>query len=146
MLRCLAMYRLEHPLEFGEDTVMTVATSLKLAADVQRASRMWADSRSSDEGWRTWQGNTLTAIETPEGRRWIVSAAASTHGHTVGLMGVDEGWGIRASVIEDHAEPTLLEAEQPQLLLTSTAHQDATTLMLDRRRRRSANSTPRTGP
>jgi hypothetical protein len=96
---------------------------------LQRPAALWAEG----QGWKTWHGQAYTAIHTPAGQRWIVSAASSSHGYTVGLMGVDEAWGISAAVIEDHAEPTLLAASHPQLLLTSTAHQDATSLMLDAR-------------
>jgi hypothetical protein len=48
-------------------------------------------------------------------------------------MGVDEAWGIQSSLIEDHAQPTLLASSHPQMLLTSTAHQDATNLFIDAR-------------
>jgi hypothetical protein len=109
---------------------MTVATSLKLAQELQRPAQAWAELQG---GWKVWRGVAYTAIQEPEGRRWIVSAASSSHGYTVGLMGVDEAWGIHAALIEDHAEPTLLAASHPQMLMTSTAHQDATTLFIDAR-------------
>lgn len=132
LLRCLAMYRLEHPDLFGSDVVMSVATSLRVAAELQRPSAVWADRQ---DGFKSFRGAAYTAIEDRvHDTRWIVAAAAATHSFTVGLMGVDEAWGIAAQVIEDHAEPTLLASSHPQLLLTSTAHPEATTLVLDRRR------------
>jgi hypothetical protein len=131
VLRVLALFRVTHPDLFGSDVVMSLATSLKLAQELQRPASAWADGL---DGWRVWRGVAYTAIHTPAGGRWIVSAASSSHGYTVGMMGVDEAWGISASVIEDHAEPTLLAASHPQLLMTSTAHQDATTLYLDARK------------
>lgn len=130
VLRCIALFRIQHPELFGDDVVMTVATSLKLAQEVQRPAQAWADAQ---EGWRVWRGVAYTAVHSPAGHRWVVSAASSSHGYTVGLMGVDEAWGIAAALIEDHAEPTLLAASHPQMLLTSTAHQDATTLFIDAR-------------
>jgi hypothetical protein len=130
VLRCIALFRVQHPELFGDDVVMTVATSLKLAQELQRPAQAWAELQT---GWKVWRGVAYTAIQEPAGRRWIVSAASSSHGYTVGLMGVDEAWGIHAALIEDHAEPTLLAASHPQLLMTSTAHQDATTLFIDAR-------------
>jgi hypothetical protein len=130
LLRCLALFRVQRPDLFGDDVVMSLATSMKLAQELQRPAAQWAETH----GWRVWRGAAYTAIHTPSGERWIVAAAASSHGYTVGLLGVDEAWGIEPAVIEDHAEPTLLASSHPQLLMTSTAHPDATALMLDGRR------------
>lgn len=131
-LRALALFRMEHPDLFGTDIVMSVATSLKIAAELQRPARLWADRVG---GFKTFGGASYVAIERREDdQRWVVAAASSSHSYTVGLMAVDEVWGIPAQLIEDHAEPTLLAAQNPQLLLTSTAHPEATSLFLDRRR------------
>jgi hypothetical protein len=131
-IRALCLYRTERPEVFGDDIVMSVATSLKLAAALQRPASLWADRQ---DGWKAYRGQAYVAIERlADDRRWVVSAATSSHGYTVGLMAVDEAWGIPAQLIEDHAEPTLLAASHPQLLFTSTAHPDATSLFLDRRR------------
>jgi hypothetical protein len=130
-LRLLALYRMEHPELFGTDIVMSLATSLKVAAELQRPARMWADQIG---GFKSFGGASYVAIERlADDQRWIVAAVASSHSYTVGLMAVDEVWGIPAQLIEDHAEPTLLAASHPQLLLTSTAHPEATSLALDRR-------------
>jgi hypothetical protein len=131
-LRELAMFRLEHPELFGPDLVMSLATSLRLATELQRPAAVWADRQG---GFKTFHGASYVAIERlADDQRWIVSAASASHSYTVGLMAVDEAFGIPAKLIEDHAEPTLLAASHPQLLLTSTAHPEATSLFLDRRR------------
>lgn len=131
-LRELAMFRLEHPELFGPDLVMSLATSLRVAAELQRPAATWADRQG---GHKTFHGSNYVAIERlADDRRWIVAAASASHSYTVGLMAVDEVWGVPAKLIEDHAEPTLLAASHPQLLLTSTAHPEATSLFLDRRR------------
>ena len=131
-LRALALFRMERPDLFGTDLVMSLATSLKVAAELQRPSRIWA-ARTGE--FKAFGGAAYVAIERlADDQRWVVAAAASSHSYTVGLMAVDEAWGIPPALIEDHAEPTLLAASHPQLLFTSTAHPDATPLMLDRRR------------
>jgi hypothetical protein len=38
----------------------------------------------------------------------------------------DEAWGIEQVTVEDHLEPTMLAADCPQFLITSTAHPEAT--------------------
>jgi hypothetical protein len=62
-----------------------------------------------------------------------VSPVAATHGYTVNLAILDEAWGLHAQQVRDHVEPTQLRAAHPQLLVTSTAHQDATSYVLDLR-------------
>lgn len=132
LLRELAMFRFERPDLFGDDLVMSLATSLRVAAQLQRPAAAWADRRG---GFKTFRGSNYVAIERlDDDRRWIVSAVSSSHSYTVGLMCIDEVWGIASKMVEDHAEPTLLAASHPQLVLTSTAHPEATSLFLDRRR------------
>jgi hypothetical protein len=43
----------------------------------------------------------------------------------------DEAWGLETQTIEDHMEPTMLAADQPQFLVTSTAHPLATRYVPD---------------
>jgi hypothetical protein len=49
------------------------------------------------------------------------------------MVGVDECWKVKAEAIEEGVVPTMVEAEQTQLLLVSTAHRRATSLMMRRR-------------
>jgi hypothetical protein len=63
----------------------------------------------------------------------------STHGYTVNLGVLDEAWGLSAAAVRDHIEPTQLRAASPQLLVTSTAHQEATAYVLDMRAEAVAN-------
>ena len=51
----------------------------------------------------------------------------------VSSAAADEAWKVRAAAIEEGLTPTMVEREQPQLLLVSTAHRLATALMLGRR-------------
>lgn len=131
LVRALALVRLDHPEWFGEGVIMTSATTLNLAQLLMRPAHAWA--ASWEPGWHRLIGNAETSITRPDGRTWRVSAVRSSHGQTVGLFVVDEAWGITEEVVEDHAEPTLLAADNPQMLVTSTAHVRATTLVPGRR-------------
>lgn len=74
-----------------------------------------------------------SGIHGPQDCRWLVSPVAATHGYTVNLAVLDEAWSLNAQHVRDHVEPTQLRAAHPQLLVTSTAHQDATVYVLDLR-------------
>ena len=68
-----------------------------------------------------------------DGSRWMLRAKEAVYGYAASLGAADEAWKVRAAVIEEGLEPTMVEREQPQLLLISTAHRLATSLMLSRR-------------
>jgi hypothetical protein len=55
------------------------------------------------------------------------------YGFSVSLATADEAWKVKPQVIEEGVDPTMVEREQPQLLLVSTAHRLSTSLMLGRR-------------
>ena len=63
----------------------------------------------------------------------MVRAKDAVYGYAVSLAAADEAWRVRASAIEEGLEPTMAEREQPQIVLISTAHRRATSLMLGRR-------------
>lgn len=74
-----------------------------------------------------------------DGSAWLViSTGTSRSGGAYGwpsvaVAAVDEAWAIMPSVVDDGTEPTLLEGVDPQLALVSTAHRNATSLMIARR-------------
>jgi hypothetical protein len=45
-----------------------------------------------------WRGVAIHAIHSQLGIAGWSSASSSSHGYTVGLMGVDEAWGIRSCI------------------------------------------------
>lgn len=89
----------------------------------------WAEARDYDV--RRQNGNE--EIKGLDGSRWIVRGKGSVYGYsgTYGL--VDECWGVAPEVVDDGILQTMLERRSPQLLMTSTAHRKATTLMPARR-------------
>lgn len=68
-----------------------------------------------------------------DGSQWLIRSRGATYGKTTGLGVVDEAWKVRAADVDDGIEPTTVEAEQSQLVLVSTAHRLATSLMIGRR-------------
>jgi len=105
---------------------------LRICMEVQRPARIWA--RTLGGKYRVSESNGKEVIELVEaGSRWLIAAQESVYGYSVSLAGVDEAWKVRPQVVEEGLEPTMVEREQAQLLLVSTAHRLATSLMLGRR-------------
>ena len=63
---------------------------------------------------------------------WFVRQMGS-YGTSAGAAVVDEAWKVAPETVEDGIEPTQPERVSPQLALVSTAHRQATRLMLSRR-------------
>ena len=104
---------------------------LKICMEVQRDARRWAKGQPE---YRVREANGQVEIELLEtGSRWMLFAKESVYGFSVSLAAVDEAWKVAPEVIEEGVDPTMVEREQPQLLLVSTAHRKATSLMLGRR-------------
>lgn len=130
LVRALCLWRMHQTQYGGPQTVVSMATSLALAKEVQRGAHAWAE----EKGYKVTRGEAYRSITGPDGGRWILLPAGGAQGYTNNLVVVDEAFGIPARHVEDRVEPTMLAADHPQMLLTSTAHPEATTLMRDRRR------------
>jgi len=133
LLRELILWRLNQSDRFGEpQDVLHTGKDLRICMEVQRPARIWA--RTLGGKYRVSESNGKEVIELVEaGSRWLIAAQESVYGYSVSLAGVDEAWKVRPQVVEEGLEPTMVEREQAQLLLVSTAHRLATSLMLGRR-------------
>lgn len=133
LLRELCLWRIGQGDRFGEpQDVLHTGKDLAVCKEVQRPARIWAKARPDD--YRVREVNGQEEIELlADGSRWMLRAKEAVYGYSVSLGAADEAWKVRASSIEEGLEPTMAEREQPQLLLVSTAHRMATTLMLSRR-------------
>lgn len=69
----------------------------------------------------------------PADGRWIARTWRSVYGWSPGLAVVDEAWKVPARAVDDGIWPALVEQESPQLGLVSSAHPEATGLMLGER-------------
>ncbi len=65
--------------------------------------------------------------------RWIARTWRSVYGWSPGLAVVDEAWKVPATAVDNGIWPTLVEQPSPQLVLVSSAHPNATGLMLGER-------------
>jgi hypothetical protein len=134
LLRELCMWRMHQADRFGEpQDVLHTGKDLPVCIEVQRPARMWARARAGD--YRVREANGQVEIELlGDGSRWMVRAKDSVYGYSAGLAAVDEAWKVKPEAVDEGVTPTMVEREQAQLLLVSTAHRLATALMLSRRR------------
>jgi hypothetical protein len=133
LLRELCMWRIHQGDRFGEpQDILHTGKDLAVCKEVQRAARVWAKSRR--DLYKVREVNGQEEIELlDDGSRWMLRAKEAVYGYAVSMGAADEAWKVRASSIEEGLLPTFAERNQPQLLLISTAHRMATSLMLGRR-------------
>lgn len=109
--------------------VLHTGKDLAIVREVLRKAWPWADAQ---EEWNSKRGMTEPEISYLGVNRWVARSKDATTGYDGCLALVDEAWDVPASAIDDDLEPTMLERESPQLVLTSTAHRKATSLMRGR--------------
>ncbi|HEV8167601.1 MAG TPA: hypothetical protein VGR74_24680, partial [Actinomycetota bacterium] len=133
LLRELAVWRMHQGDRFGEpQDVLHTGKDLAVCKEVQRPARVWAKGHSSR--FKVREVNGQEEIELlADGSRWMLRAKEAVYGYSASLGAVDEGWKVRAASVEEGLTPTFAERSQPQLLLISTAHRAASSLMLGRR-------------
>ncbi|WP_340540415.1 HNH endonuclease [Nocardioides sp. GXZ039] len=132
VLRLLALWRLVFaPALFGEvQLVVHSANTLRVAKEPMRYASAWARRQ---EHLKVSTNNNNYAIEDTEGgHRWIVLPVENTAGLDTNMGVIDEAWEAKPEVVDDDLEPSLLERASPQLVLISTAHRRATSLMRNR--------------
>lgn len=132
-LRAVALWRLAVGPDLFEPDQLVLHTGKDLAIvrEVLRKAWPWADARK-DDGWDCKRGMTEPEVSYHETNRWVARSKDSTTGYDVCAAMVDEAWDVPPSSIDDDLEPAMLERVSPQLLLTSTAHRRATSLMRGR--------------
>lgn len=130
-LRAMALWRLQHgPIMFEpEQLVLHTGKDLAIVREVMRKAWAWADPR---EEWDCKRGMTEPEVSYLGVNRWVARSKDSTTGYDACLALCDEAWDVPPAAIDDDLEPTMLERESPQLVLTSTAHRRATSLMRGR--------------
>jgi hypothetical protein len=133
LLRELCLWRIHQGERFGEpQDVLHTGKDLAVCKEVQRPARIWAKARA--ETYKVREVNGQEEIEVlADGSRWMLRAKEATYGYSVSMAAADEAWKVRESSIEEGLTPTMVERIQPQLLLVSTAHRLATSLMIGRR-------------
>lgn len=132
LLADLCGWRLESDAIDGEQLVLSTGKDIAVCREMQRPSRLRAKQRRDQYHVREVNGQEEIEV-LASGSRWMVRAKESVYGITATMATVDEGWKVPASAIDDGIMATMVEQEQTQMLLVSTAHRKATALMIGRR-------------
>ena len=112
---------------FGEEQlVMHTGSDIAICREVQQKAWRWAEDTA---GWTVSRANGKEAVETPAGHRWLVRAQTAVYGYDVTLALVDEGWDVKPETVSDGLEPATMERISPQVVITSTAHRKARSMM-----------------
>jgi hypothetical protein len=132
-LRELLLWRIHQGGRFGEpQDVLHTGKDLAICKEVQRPALHWAKARP--DTYLVREANGEQKIELKEDRsRWMIASRDGVYGFSVSLGAVDEAWKVKPKTVDEGLAPTMVERTQPQLLLVSTAHREATSLMLSRR-------------
>jgi hypothetical protein len=104
----------------------------QIVKEIHQKAWNWARAR---DGWDVRTGAGMEEVSTGD-HRWLVKSTDSVYGFDTTLGQIDEAWAVSPAVFEEGLEPSTMERISPQLLLTSTAHRRATSLM----RKRIANA------
>jgi hypothetical protein len=124
-LRSMALWRLEHADLFGEPQLAVhCGRDLQIVREIQRGAWRWAEQRD----WRIVRAIGRESIENGE-HRWLARSVDGVYGYDVSMAYCDEAWSVAPEVVAEGLEPATLERVSPQVVLTSTAHRKATSLM-----------------
>lgn len=128
-LRTMALWRLDVGPSLFPESQLAIHTGKDLAIvrEIQRGAWRWAESRD----WRIVRAIGRESIENEE-HRWLARATDAVYGYDVTLGMVDEGWDVDPTTVSEGLEPAAMERISPQVVLTSTAHRKATSLMRGR--------------
>lgn len=128
-LRSMALWRLAIGPSLFEEPQLAIHTGKDLAIvrEIQRGGWHWAESND----WRVVRAIGRESIENGE-HRWLARSTDSVYGYDITLGMVDEGWDVDPATVSEGMEPAAMERISPQIVLTSTAHRKATSLMRGR--------------
>lgn len=123
----LCDWRAHQEARFGEpQLVMHTADTLQHAEDLQALCYPHAEGR----GDRIVRARGSTGVHMAGGvGAWLIRSQSAVVSSSVSLGVADEAHGVKVRTITQNLEPTLLERDQSQLLLVSTAHTECTELM-----------------
>lgn len=125
-LAAKVLWRMQHADLLGEpQQVVHTAMNMRIAKEIQRTWWRWAE----DKDWTVRKANGSEEIEDLDGNRWLLLPQGGITGYSPGFAVVDECWDVQPLTISENLEPALMDRMSPQMLLTSTAHSKATSLM-----------------
>lgn len=126
-------WRFESAARFGEpQVVLSTGKDVEVVTGMQRPAR--AAAKAHGFPYKPREVNGQAGIDKlDDDSRWLARSQQGVYGNTCSMCTVDEAWKVLASIVEDGVLPTMVEKDQTQLLLISTAHRRATALMIGRR-------------
>jgi hypothetical protein len=138
LLRELLLWRVHQGKRFGEpQDVLHTGKDLQVCKEVLRPALYWA---LDQPGYKVGRAAGEMFIERLDDHsRWLLRSRGAVYGYSVSVGAVDEAWKVRPEIVDEGLAPTMVEREQPQLWLVSTAHREATALILTRRKVALAN-------
>jgi hypothetical protein len=107
-------------------TVLHTGSDMAICREIQRGAWRWAEEKAH---WTVTRANGKEAMESLTGDRWLVRSQNAVYGYDATVALIDESWDVPAEVLDEGLEPATLERRSPQIVLTSTAHRRATSLM-----------------
>jgi hypothetical protein len=132
LLRELLLWRVHQGDRFGEpQDVLHTGKDLQVCKEVLRPALFWALDRPEYKVGRAAGEQYIELLA--DHSRWLLRSRGAVYGYSVSVGAVDEAWKVKPEIVDEGLVPTMVEREQPQLWLVSTAHREATALMLSRR-------------
>lgn len=127
-LKATASWRLDQADRFGEpQLVLHTAMDLAISRKIQERAWAWAEKRWGARA--VTRGNGKETVKTPTGDEWLLRAMTAVYGYDVTQGYIDEAWAVPSPVYDEGIQPATMERKSPQIVLTSTAHRRATSLM-----------------
>jgi phage terminase large subunit-like protein len=124
LLRELVLWSSRRPVREPQNVVHT-GKDLRVCQEVQMPARRWAKQHPGV--YRVREASGQESIEyLADGSRWVLVAKEAAYGQSTSVVAVDEAWKVRPFTVADSLAPTMVEREQAQLWLISTAHRLAT--------------------
>ena len=129
LLWALCDWRCDQWERFGEDQlILLTADSLDSSKIVQGLAK----DRARLLGFKVREGAGDLEIARPHAR-WLVRSQSGVVGHSASFAVADEAHKVTLRGVVEKLEPTVVEKAQSQVLLSSTAASECTTLMPTRR-------------
>lgn len=111
--------------------VVHVANNLAAARRIHQRAWRWAQQ----SGIRIYKAFGQERLLWPDGSHWSLVSSQAIWGWSASLALVDEAWDVHPDVVNNALKPTMVEREQPQLWLFSTANDECTpTIPVERER------------
>ncbi len=128
LLRELILWRMHQGERFGEpQDIVHTGKDLAVCQEIQLKARYWAKERPGEYKVREVNGQEQIQY-LKDNSRWMLRAKEAAYGLSVSVAAVDEAWKVKPETLNESIIPTMVEREQPQLWLTSTAHRLSTVL------------------